>query len=512
VVSRLVEQVEQEVATRRLLRKGQALLIAVSGGCDSMVLLHLLHELAEMNGWKLTVAHFNHQLRGRSSDADERLVRRTAEKLKLPFVCGRADVRKFASLEKLSIEMAARRLRHDFFAQSALARRIPSVALAHHADDQLELFFLRLLRGSGGEGLGGMKWRNASPSDKRIELVRPLLGQTKAALCVFAKGYGIKFREDATNHELDFQRNRVRHKLLPLLRSYQPGFEKTVLRSAELIRAEAELAMDMAREWLQSKFQAPSSKFQRNIKHQISIFKGRAGGELTGLRFEDMPVAVQRRCVQLQLMELGVNGDFVLIEKLRLGPEEQVSLSTSEISELRKKSERNVKSRTEIRKMVLRDEEGRIHLRGAEQGAFKPESRSAAVGRPAQARFGKVVIRWRLLTGKGLPALNGERNRELFDADKVGSPVVLRFWRPGDRFQPIGMKTSIKLQDFFTNQKVPRARRHGLVVATSSAGEVFWVEGQRISERFKLTKGSKRWLEWSWDSVYGRNSHIAAMG
>src|SRR5215472_5483335 len=110
-----------------------------------MALLHLLHKLAKTNGWKLTVAHFNHQLRGRSSDADERLVQRTAEKLKLPFICGRADVRKFARAEKLSIEMAARRLRHDFFARSALARRIPSVAMAHHADDQLELFFLRLL-------------------------------------------------------------------------------------------------------------------------------------------------------------------------------------------------------------------------------------------------------------------------------------------------------------------------------------------------------------------------------
>jgi len=108
--------------------------------------------------------------------------------------------------------------------------------------------------------------------------------------------------------------------------------------------------------------------------------------------------------------------------------------------------------------------------------------------------------------------LNGKRNREVFDAEKVGSPVVLRFWRPGDRFQPIGMKMPIKLQDFFTNQKVPRGRRHELVVATSSGGEVFWVEGQRISERFKLTKQSKKWLEWSWDSVYGRNSHIAAMG
>src|SRR6516162_6624262 len=105
---------------RRLLREGQALLIAVSGGCDSMVLLHVLHELAEKHSWKLTVAHLNHQLRGRSSDADERLVRRTAEQLKLPFVCGRADVRKFALEEKSSVEMAARRLRHDFFARSAL--------------------------------------------------------------------------------------------------------------------------------------------------------------------------------------------------------------------------------------------------------------------------------------------------------------------------------------------------------------------------------------------------------
>jgi tRNA(Ile)-lysidine synthase len=501
-VSRLVEQVEQEIATRHLLRKGQALLAGISGGCDSMVLLHLLHELAKKNGWKLTVAHFNHQLRGRSSDADERLVQRTAERLGLPFVRAGADVRKFARAEKSSIEMAARKLRHDFFARSALARRIPSVALAHHADDQLELFFLRLLRGSGGEGLGGMKWRNASPSDKRIELVRPLLGQNKAALRGFAKGHGIEFREDATNRQLDFQRNHIRHKLLPLLRRCQPGFEKTVLRSAELIRAEAELAMEMAKEWLRG-------RFERNIKHQTANFKVRAGA---GLRFKDLPVAVARRCVQLQLMELGVNGEFGLIEKLRLKPEEPVSLSASEIAEIRKKSGKGLKSGAGIPKMVVRDDEGRIHLRRAEQAGFKVQSKTAVVERPGQARFGKVVIRWRLLAGKGLPNLNGERNKELFDADKVGSPVVLRFWQAGDRFQPIGMKTRIKLQDFFTNQKVPRGRRHELVLATSSAGEVFWVEGQRISERFKLTKQSKRWLEWRWNSVYSGNSHIAAMG
>ena len=210
--------------------------------------------LSMRHGWNLTVAHFNHQLRGRSSDADEKLVRKTAAALKLPFVVARADVRKFAGKSKLSIEMAARKLRHEFFARAARERNISVVALAHHADDQVELFFLRLLRGAGGEGLAGMKWRSPSPVDGKITLIRPLLDATKAELREFAReNTRFAFREDATNARLDLPRNRVRNELLPLLRRrYQPALTRTILRLMEIVGAEAELVGETAQQWLKT--------------------------------------------------------------------------------------------------------------------------------------------------------------------------------------------------------------------------------------------------------------------
>jgi tRNA(Ile)-lysidine synthase len=206
--------VENTIAARKLLPERHAVLVAVSGGLDSMVLLHLLAGLAPDHGWRLAVAHFNHRLRGRSSDADERLVRKAADTLGLPFISDAADVRKYASAHKLSIEMAARQLRHGFLARVARKRGIRTIALAHHADDQVELFFLRLLRGAGGEGLAGMKWKNPSPRHPGIQLVRPLLDCTKSELAAWARRERIPFREDASNASLKFQRNRIRHELL----------------------------------------------------------------------------------------------------------------------------------------------------------------------------------------------------------------------------------------------------------------------------------------------------------
>ena len=136
----LLQRVEQNISNRQLLKRGRPVLVAVSGGLDSMALLHALNAPAKKSRWKITVAHFNHQLRGRSSDADEKLVRKIAAAMKLPVVVGRADVKSFARKSKLSIEMAARKLRHKFFARAARERKIKTIALAHHADDQVELF------------------------------------------------------------------------------------------------------------------------------------------------------------------------------------------------------------------------------------------------------------------------------------------------------------------------------------------------------------------------------------
>src|SRR6266566_2045265 len=162
------------IQSRRLIKPRQKFLVAVSGGLDSMVLLELLRRLAPIHHWQLCVAHFNHRLRGRSSQDDERLVRATSAKLKIPCLVGQADVKRVANEQKLSLEMAARRLRHQFLARVALERGLKSIALAHQADDQVELFFLRLLRGAAGPGLAGMKWTSPSPADPNLALVRPL--------------------------------------------------------------------------------------------------------------------------------------------------------------------------------------------------------------------------------------------------------------------------------------------------------------------------------------------------
>src|SRR5258708_5278869 len=151
-MSDLLNQVEKTILARRFLRRGQGILVAVSGGVDSMVLLHVLEELSRKHGWRITVGHFNHQLRGRNSDADERLVRRTAEKLGLNFVAGRGDVREHARIHKLSLEMAARKLRHEFLARTARGSKIPLLALAPPSDDPVELFFLPLFRRRGRRG------------------------------------------------------------------------------------------------------------------------------------------------------------------------------------------------------------------------------------------------------------------------------------------------------------------------------------------------------------------------
>jgi tRNA(Ile)-lysidine synthase len=451
-VTDLLAHVEQSIRSRKLLPRGQSILVAVSGGLDSMVLLRLLYELSAAAGWKLTVAHFNHQLRGRSSDADERRVRETAASLGLAVVVGRGNVKAFARKSGASIEMAARELRHEFFARTARRLKIRTVALAHHADDQVELFFLRLLRGAGGEGLAGMKWLAPSPVVPAIQLVRPLLDVSKSELEEFSREHKIRFRQDASNATLDILRNRIRHELLPLLRAcYQPGLPKTVLRLMEIVGAEAGFVADAARAWLARK-RRPA--------------------------FSRLAVSVQRRCLQLQLRRLNVPADFQTIQLLREVPNHPVSIGPA-VS-------------------IFRDEAGVVHARAHPLVAFNANQLGIALGAGAgEAVFDGVRFRWRVDSSKRRGRSRAPRC-ECFDADETGPNILLRHWRPGDRFQPIGMAAPVKLQDWFTNRKVPRTERHRLVVAATAGGEIFWAEGQRIAERFKLTPRTKRCLIWRW--------------
>lgn len=455
-----LQRIENSIQSRGLILRGEKILVAVSGGVDSMVLLRALKILSTKHKWKIVVAHFNHRLRGRASDADEKLVRRMAAKIQLPVVIESADVKLFTKKSKLSIEMAARKLRHEFFARSARERKIKTIALAHHVDDQVELFFLRLLRGAGSEGLSGMKWKSPSPADKTISLIRPLLDFSKTGLSEFASENKIQFRDDATNFENDFLRNRIRNELLPLLRkNYQPSLNKTILRVMEILGAESEFVSQS------------SAGFQP--------VDARRRDACTTL--QKLPTAIQRRVLQMQLAQNGITADFDLIESLRQSANQFISVGA------------NVS--------VARNEFGQIQLREESKSKFRPDELLVNLtGQAGEAIFARRKFNWQFL---GAPASRrhtppGRRHsQEFFDADKIGGKIILRHWCAGDRFQPIGMKSSKKLQDLFVNTKVPRERRRELILAEAENGEIFWVEGLRISENFKIMPETKRRLRWT---------------
>jgi tRNA(Ile)-lysidine synthase len=452
-VADLLPEFRRRVGALGLLPKRGRLLVAVSGGVDSMVLLDLLARALPDAPHRLVVAHFNHQLRGRSSEADERLVRRAAAALGLRCVVGRAGRR--LSRGGDSIEMWAREQRHRFLAQAAKGLRCAAIVTAHHSDDQVELFFIRLLRGASPGGLAGMKAVAPSPWSGAIQIVRPLLTFSRREIEAHASARGLVYREDESNCSLRFLRNRVRHELIPLLRRrYQAGVERVVLRAQDQITAEAELVHDLASRWLASRRRA---------------------------RFERLPVAVQRAVVERQLPALGAGPEFGLIESLRLHAGQAVAVSP--------------------RLRLWRTAAGVIERAPATKAErFAAGAVSLSLARRSAVEFAGAVFRWEIIPARGWRRRLARKpaGEEWFDADHVGARVVLRHWRRGDRFQPIGMARPVKLQDWFVNRKVPAVRRRSLVVAQAADGVLWWVENGRISEAFKLTSASRRVLRWRW--------------
>lgn len=323
-----------------------------------------------------------------------------------------------------------------------------------------------------------MKWHSPSPADPKLTLVRPLLDVTKDELRLFAHEQKIRFREDATNFSTDHLRNRVRHELLPLLRKeYQPGLNKTVLRLMEIVGAETEVVGEIAKIFCRS----------RGNEAQIKTGKRGSGNKsdtphVVSYSFNELPLAVQRKVLQRQLMQLGLASDFELVEQLRETPGRPVSVAAG--------------------LSVVRDPAGRLKLQAPSPEKFHAGQLTVALaGRAGEVTFDGLCLTWQYKTGKGAFRLGRRKACEFFDADKVGGRITLRHWRPGDRFQPIGMKSPVKLQDLFTNAKIPLDWRRELVVAVADSGEIFWVENMRISEPFKLTPTTRLRLVWRWQRL-----------
>lgn len=467
-----------------LIPPGCGVVVAVSGGRDSMVLLAALNRCRARLGWRLVVAHFHHQLRGTEADADQAWVAVTAARSGLPFVAGTADVGAMRAPGE-SWEAAARRLRHGFLARVARDQGCSRVALGHHAGDQAELFLLRMLRGAGAAGLGGMREASPSPADPGLTLVRPMLHCLGVEVENLAREWAIEFRVDATNRDTVHLRNRVRHELLPLLEArFQPGLERVLLREQAILRDQGDFMEVMARDWLAMSHDSKPG-------------------------FESLAVALQREVLRGQAKGLSLVMDFEDLERLRQVADEPVQLGPG----LR----------------VVRDVAGGLQVLKADVphagGGFLPQACDVSLGTGGGAvMFGGCAIAWSIATvadgntatpvwenGRGIP---GGRTPaatdppcERLDADLVGTKVRFRHWRPGDRFQPIGLGTAAKIQDLFTNARVPSAERRQRVLAETERAEIFWVEGLRIGECAKVRPATARILTWRWARTRDQAGH-----
>lgn len=424
----LVNVISESISSHNLIPDGTKVVAGVSGGADSVALLHALHQL----GVPCTVAHLNHRLRGDESDTDEQFVRELAGELGLPVVVKAVDVKHLSERAGLSIEMAARRARHDFFAEF----KDSIIALAHHAGDQVETFILKLARGAGTEGLGGMPF---SQTIGPIRLIRPMLEIRHADILEWLAANHLKWREDASNSDETFLRNKVRHTILPLLeKELNPNIRGAILRTMDILRAE--------NGWMEELMNAEAQRCGAINKKNLCGLSGSA-----------LPLAAQRRILRKWLFNHGVEEvGFDAVEK---------------ILELMDAGEGSTTFELNNRRRVV-----------VEYGTPRFED----VGQACLPHFHlttEIGTGWRKDHGKGVGLLPSEAS---FDADKVGdSPIEVRCWQAGDRMEPFGMDGSRKLQDIFTDQKIPLAQRSRIPVVVCR-DEIIWVPGYRTARGWEV--------------------------
>jgi tRNA(Ile)-lysidine synthase len=442
-----------------LLPPGSRVAVALSGGADSVALTFVLAELAERCGFQLVgVAHLNHQLRGAEADGDEAFCRALAGRLGLPIDVERIDVAAVARGAGMSLESAGHAARAGFYRRAAARLGASVIAVAHTKDDQAETFLLRLLRGAGPRGLSGMHARADN-------VVRPLLETSRADARAFLAARGEAFREDSSNADTSIPRNRVRHDLLPLLESrFAPGIVDVLDRAASIAREDAE--------YLDAAAGAAWDRLAAVVDGGIAL------DEAALLR---EPAAIARRVVRLaQIAAAGSR--FVGFDAADAVLRFAVSKSEKSLDLPGHRVNRRGG------KLVLTKSRGRRQIADAVGFSYQLE----VPGLVAVPEAGCAIA----ATVEALPAnvsagdvwhLAGRSDEAVLAARSLATPLVVRNRRPGDRFQPLGLRGRKKLQDLFVDAKIERSARDATPVIVDAEGRIVWVAGHALAQEFRVT-------------------------
>jgi len=427
------------VTKNKLVAPGDRVLLAVSGGVDSMVMSHLFFQM----NINLGIIHCNFSLRANESDKDEKMVRDYADKHNIPFYSKQFNTKSYAKENGLSVQMAARELRYSWFEEIRVKKGYDTIAVAHNLNDNVETLLINLIRGTGISGLTGMK-----PAINRI--IRPLLFASREDIIVYCKQNYIAYREDMSNAETKYTRNKIRHLIIPLLKEINPSVEYTLNDTAERFIGITEIV----------------SGYIAGLKERIS----KQEGELNIFNFSLLKEHLHNSTILYELFKpYGITNarlnDLIKVIDGKTGG--QIFTDTHRIIKNRKEVIVSANDKVKDTSYKIADINDLRNVPGI-----------------VSAEYSDVASNFEIPSDHLIACI---------DSEKISFPLTIRKWKAGDQFCPLGMKQKKKLSDYFIDNRYSKITKENKYILESD-GKIVWIVGDRIDNRFRITISTRKAL------------------